>query len=918
MKKPLLITLIFFLFQLHVIAQTSGKIAGKVIDTKTSELLIGASVGIQGATKATAANVDGQYMLSGLLPGKYTVVVKYMGYQTKLIADVDVKAGTVTDLDIPLSDAATTIKEVVVTSSFRQASTASLYAAQKNSASISDGISSDLIKRSPDRSTSDVLKRVSGATIQDNKFVIVRGLSDRYNTAALDGTSLPSTEPNRKAFSFDIVPANLIDNLVINKTATPNLPGDFAGGAVQIFTKDMPDENFFSVSAGVGYNTNTTFKDFKSGYRNLSDYFGFDNGSRKLPGNFPSTSKIISSALTSQQSTAALSSLNPNFNVYNYKAAPNQNYQLSFGHVKDVGTNGNRFGAIFALTYRNTLQTIPDVNINYYEFKFNDAKYKFSTNIGALANFAYIYGKNKITFKNIYNRAFDDQYLFRTGYNNQTGNPDNHFTAFDLIEKSLYKATLQGEHALGSNNSKITWTGSYSNVTNNQPDQRKTNYALINGAYIADNTSVGKQNARFFSDLNENIFTGQVDYSLPVNILKQKAVFKTGISSQYRDRSFTPRFIGPQLKTNVADADAIRQLPLNQIFSRSIIDAGYYDLNEITTTKDLYTANTLTNAAYAMLDNKFGEKLRLVWGLRVEKFDLHLNDNDPTTTETKLDNLDFLPSANFTYSVTPKSNFRLSYSRTIARPELRELSVFGYYDFELLATIAGNSNLKSAQIQNADIRYEFYPSAGQIISISGFYKNFKNAIEPGYNDKNSTPDFQYFNVQQANNYGVELELRKTLDFISSSFKNTTLYTNLALIKSKVTDTRPEVIADESGSRPMVGQAPYVINAGFLQTAYNNKLSFNLLYNRVGSRLFRARGAVFPAIYENARDVLDFQISYRVMKSKGEFKLNASDMLNQSTLFYYKESTKQYDISRGSTISRYNTGSSFTLSYAYSF
>ncbi|HEY0246151.1 MAG TPA: TonB-dependent receptor, partial [Mucilaginibacter sp.] len=271
-----------------------------------------------------------------------------------------------------------------------------------------------------------------------------------------------------------------------------------------------------------------------------------------------------------------------------------------------------------------------------------------------------------------------------------------------------------------------------------------------------------------------------------------------------------------------------------------------------------------------------------------------------------------------TYSVTPKSNFRVSYSRTVARPELRELSVFGYYDFELLATIAGNANLKSAQIQNADIRYEFFPSAGQIISVSAFYKNFKNAIEAGYNDKNSTPDFQYFNVQQANNFGFEFELRKSLDFLSGSFKNTTFYTNVAIIKSKVTDNRPEVVAEESGSRPMVGQAPYVINAGLLQTAYNNKLSLNILYNRVGARLFRARGAVFPAIYENARDVLDFQIGYKVMKNKGEFKLNASDLLNQNTLFYYKESTRQYDISRGSTISRYKTGSTFTLSYAYSF
>jgi TonB-dependent receptor len=915
-KKLILLIVLPALMQFNAFAQSTGKIAGKIIDSKTSELLIGATVGIEGTTKATAANVNGQYLLTNVAPGKYTLIVKYIGYETKAISDVEVKANEVTSLDIAIAEAGkTALKEVVVRSSFRQASIASLYASQKNSAAISDGISSELIKMSPDKNTSEVLKRVSGATIQDNKFVIVRGLSDRYNTASLDGTSLPSTEPNRKAFSFDIVPSNLVEGIVINKTATPNLPGDFAGGAIQITTKDIPAENFLTISAGLGYNTNTTFKNFQSGYRNLSDYFAFDDGSRKLPSGFPSTALITSGQMTQTRGISALRSLNPNFNVYNSSATPNQNYQLSLGRVADVGKNGNRFGATVALTYRNSLQTIRDLKIDYYEFDFNDAKYKFSTNIGALANFAYTYGKNKITFKNIYNRTFDDQYLYRTGYNNQTQNPDNHFTAFDLIEKSLLKSTVQGDHGF-NNNSKLTWIGSYANVTNNQPDQRKTNYALINGVYTADNTTVGKQNARFFSDLNEDIYSGQVDYSLPVNMFKQKSTFKAGVSSQYRDRTFVPRFIGPQLRTSVEGFDQVRQLPLNKIFSRSIINAGYYDLNEITSLLDPYTANTMTNSGYAMLDNKFGEKFRLVWGVRVEKFDLKLNDKDPSTAETKLDNLDILPSANLTYAVTPKSNFRLSYSHTVARPELRELAATSYYDFELLATIGGNKNLKRAQIKNADIRYEFYPSAGQIISVSAFYKNFKDAIEPAYDDKNSTPDFRFFNVQRATNFGIEFELRKTLDFFNESLKNTTFYTNVAIIKSKVSDDRPEVVAD--GSRPMVGQAPYVINGGLMQTAYNNKITFNILYNRVGPRISRARGSVFPSVYENSRDVIDAQISYKILKNKGEFKLNASDLLNQKTMLYYKASTKQYDISRGSTLASYKFGSNFTLSYSQSF
>lgn len=924
-RITILLILLSVLTTFDVYAQVPGKIIGKITDRKSGETLIGASILIDGTTKGAAANIDGIYTLSPVQAGKYSLTVKYIGYATKQISDVEVKAGEVTTFNIVLDEAANnTLNTVTVKATYRQESITSLYAQQKNSASITDGITSETIKRSPDKSASDVLKRVSGATVQDNKFVVVRGLSDRYNTAALDGTSLPSTEPNRKAFSFDIVPSNLVDNLIINKTATPNLPGDFAGGAIQIITKDIPDQNFVTLNAGLGFNTNTTFKNFQSGYRNVSDYFGFDNGSRSLPSKFPSSKAINGGTLTAQQQTAALSSLNPNFKIYNYDAFLNQNYQFTLGRVMDAGKNGNRFGVIVALTYRNSFQTIPNVGIDYYAFHFTDNKYKFSTNVGALANFAYTYGKNKITLKNIYNRIFDDQFLMRTGVNDQTQNLDNRFTAFDLIEKALFKTTLTGDHGL-ANNSKLTWIGSYSNVTNTQPDQRKTNYALINGggsSYLADIDAVGKQNARFFSDLNENIFAGQVDYSLPINLFKNKATFKAGIASQYRDRSFEPRFIGAQLHvtpTSTFDPNAIKALPLNQIFSRGVINQGVYSLQDIVNLSDPYNANTLTNAAYAMLDNKFGSKFRLVWGLRVEKFDLKLNDKNPSTSEVKLDDLDLLPSANLTYALTPKANLRFSYSRTIGRPELRELAPFGYYDYELLATVSGNQALKTAHIQNFDVRYEFYPSAGQIFSVSGFYKYFKDPIESIIDDKSSTPDINFLNATKAINYGIEVELRKTLDFIGA--KNTTFYTNVAIIKSETTDSR-FAGTENSDKRPMVGQAPYVINVGLMQTAFNNKLTFNALYNRVGERIFKARGYVFPAVYEKSRDVVDLQLGLRVFKSKGEFKFNANDILNQNTYFYYKNSTSQYvigsNVSRGSTISRYKTGVNYSLSYSHNF
>ena len=920
MKKLLLLSLIFTFYTGLLFAQGTGKIAGKVIDQKNSETLIGASIGIQGSTKGASTNVDGRYVLSGLPTGKYTIIVRYIGYQSKSISEIEVKDGAVTNLDVVMQAAATNaLKEVVVTATFRKASAAALYAVQKNSASISDGISSEIIKKSPDRSTGDVLKRVSGTTIQDNKFVIVRGLSDRYNTASLDGTPLPSTEPNRKAFSFDIVPASLVENIVISKTATPDIPADFAGGNIQIITKDIPDQNFVSLGLGYSYNTQSTFKNFKSGYRNVSDYFAFDGGARSLVKNFPTTDQIVNPpGLTPKQNLQSISSLNNDFAIYNKNAFLGQNYQFTLGNVKEIGENKNRFGTTIALTYRNAETTIPGLVRQYNNFNFTEDQYRFSTNVGVLANFAYSFGKNKITFKNLYNRVFDDVFTYRTGSNTATSSFDNRYYTYDLTQKSLLKSTLDGDHKIGDGNAKLNWNLGYSKVLNDQPDQRKINYVKNgpNDPYIASISSLGKENARFFSKLDENIYSGKVDFKLPVKMFNQTSNFKIGVSSQYRDRIFDARFLGVDIIDGSSD---IRLRPIETLFGQNAINSGAFKLDEIANYNDRYTAHSYTNAAYAMLDNKLSEKIRVVYGLRVEKFDLSLSTKDPNKTQpqAELNNTDFLPSVNFTYSLTTKANFRASYYRTLARPEFRELAPFAYYDYELLATQQGNPNLKRTQIDNFDLRYELYPSAGQIFSVSAFYKKFTNAIEPSIDDVNSSTTISYFNSKSAYVYGAELEARKSLDFINETgfFKNSSLYANLAVTKSKIQNSdNPNLLEP---NRALVGQSPYVINAGFQHNAFNNALSLNILYNRLGKRIFYAGGQNFPSIYEAPRDVIDFQLGYKVLKNKGEIKLNGTDLFNQNDTFYF-DKDKNPKGGTGNTFKRFTPGATYSLSFNYSF
>lgn len=922
--RKALFTLIFIMLGATVFAQGTGKIAGTVSDKKTGETLIGVSVKIAGTTRGVGTDVDGKYILSGLATGKYTVEVSYISYSTKKITDVEVKAGAVTNLNVVMEEASSqTLQTVVITGSFKQESVNALYAQQKNSALISDGISSDQIKKSPDRNTSDVLKRISGATIQDNKFVVVRGLSDRYNTALLDGATLPSTEPNRKAFSFDIVPSNLVDNITVSKTATPDLPADFTGGAVQIKTKDVPEQNFMSIGVGAGYNTVSTFNTFKSGTRNASDYFGFDNGQKSLPSNFPSTSRIINRQLTAEQSANAKAVLPRDFNIYDNTALPTQNYQFTLGRVKELPKG--KFGALLSLTYRNAQSIYNDVVRDYYDYDYRDDVYKFSTSVGGLANFAYTFGKNKITFKNIYNRSYDDQFLSRNGTNAATST-DVKFFAFDLMQKSLFKSTVEGTHQIGAKSAKLDWTLSYSNTLNDQPDQKKVSYArnpadigTDNYAYFANVTTLGRENTRLFSKLNEDGYSASANYSLPIKMFDNTATFKTGLSSQYRDRTFEARFLGLVLNTGSADANAIRQRPLNTLFGRDVL--ANYTLDEIPNSLDSYNGNSIINAGYLMLDNKIGEKSRVVWGARVEQFNVNLEGKVASPeTIVKQDYFDVLPSVNYTYSITPKTNLRASYYRTLARPEFRELSLGTFFDYEMIANLQGNPNLKRALIDNADLRLEFYPGTGQILSISGFYKKFNNAIESFNSDATSTRTITYFNSKSVDVYGLEFEIRKSLNFIgdNSFFKNTTVYTNFSLIKSKVDngDTGLNLLDQ---TRPMVGQAPYVINAGLQYSLLENKLNFNALYNRVGRRLVVASGALYPSVWDVARDVVDLQLALKVLKTKGELKFNAGDILNQATTLYYDiNRDKKYDRTQDETLSSFKYGTNYSLSFSYTF
>lgn len=901
--KKLLLNLSIILLVINVIkADAQGKISGKITDGKTGETLIGATVLIQGSTKGAATDVNGNYILN-TAPGSYTLLVRYVGYDTKSISEVEVKSGQVTHLNVILSASqGKALNEVVVKGTYRRESVAALYAQQKNSVQISDGISADVIRRSPDRNTGEVLKRVSGTSIQDNKFVVVRGLADRYNSNMLNSAILPSTEPDKKAFSFDIIPATFVDNIIVYKTATPDLPGDFAGGSVKTITKDLPESKFFDASVSLGYNSKTTFKNnfIDPQPHGGLDFLGYDDGSRKLPAAYSNVKNNYTSGLSNDQKIAVAQQFP---NTFGYQTGqfniPNIGVQLSLGNVKTTRKE-NKLGYLFAFNYRTAHQVTEGNRIEYnpsntgssndlVNYQYDRDNFTNSKTLGAILNMAYIYGKSKIVWRNLYNNDFSINFeqtsngrnfeastsdpLRYRGYSNQT------------TQNGLYSSVLEGQHSLGSkSNFIVNWNASYGLSYRNQPDQRiVTIYTPLNQPeYISlssENSPKPNDLGRIYSTLHEDIYGAGANVTYLFKWLGQSQQFKAGGLFNYRDRTFSIDALGyvDQIGFGNKPIPFTNGVDITNVFSSSGLQNNGIALARLDLSSTDYDGKAALGAGYLMLENTFTDKLHLTWGARVEHYDQNLQARGKAKQDYV--NTDVLPSANLTYNLSEKTNLRLSYFSSVNRPEFRELADYQYYDYQNNFNIRGNPNLTRSTISNADFRFEYYPSGGEIISASVFYKRFNDPIEQ-INLGNDNLSFA--NANSSRDYGVEMEIRKKLNFIDneSFLRNVTLYVNASYINATVS------LPNRNVSTPLQGQSPYLINTGLFYLTNNGDLSFNILYNRIGQRLaFRGQGDAID-IYEKPRNVIDFQVGKSLMHKRAELKLTVSDILHQPTALYY--------------------------------
>ena len=920
-----LVALFLVLFS-FVNAQT--RLSGKIVSAK-NEPIPGVSIKIAGSQEGTASDIEGRYSLMLTPLKKYTIEFSAVGYVGKSVSDVEVGPGLDNDLNIVLEVEPKNIAGVTVkTTTRRQENTAALLTFQKNNISLSSGLAADFIRRTPDKNTGEALKRVSGASVQDNKFVVIRGLSERYNAVIINNAQLPSSEPDKKAFSFDVIPAALIDNIIVNKTATPDLTGEFAGGVVQINTKDVPTKNQLSLGISFGFNTQSAFKDFLSNERNNTDWLGFDDGTRDLPLGFPKTQQEYRLAGTEKQ--IELSRLFNN-DVYGEKtstALPTQTYSLTWSNAsrwKDGGT----FGTILSLQYRSSMlkyevdrKLHDDVGNTVVEV--NDDQNRYGVNIGSLANFTYVKGQHKISFKNLFNQLFEDNYYTRTGVNSDRIQ-DINFRSSVLNQRSLYSAQLEGEHQLNSNGVKLRWNGNFSYNFKTQPDLRTSAYSRSQGSsdpfeHNDDDTR------RFFSDLKDYSYGANGSLTFPFTMGEDKQNFKVGGSVLMRVRDFDSRITRYEPANPTQFDPSKNLLPFDQIFAPENIAMDGFKILDFTNNQDEYFGVSAVDGMYGMFDNKFGDKTRLVWGVRVEYFEQFLRTEDVSAKEVIIntEKWDVMPSINFTYSPSLKHAIRASASRTVARPEFREIAPFSFYDYELNYGVNGNPDLKRSAIINGDLRYELYPRGGEAITIGAFYKSFDDPIEFRL-DPSSVLDrrnYGYFNTDKAYSVGAEFEVRKGLGFINSSFETFSLFANLTYTYSEVTlESTSGGGATTTSTRPLQGQSPYLINLGLQYNSKTTIWSGSILYNRIGQRLALVGlpDFGFPDIYERPRDQLDIQLAKKIFQKRGELKIIWADLLNPAYMFYENiDKEKAYSATNDRLFNSYTPGSTITVGFTYDF
>jgi TonB-dependent receptor len=936
------------------LAQT-GTIAGVVVDAELGETLIGANVIIQGTTTGSTTDLDGRYEFQAPV-GTHTLVFSYIGFNRTVVQGVEVKEGQTTMIDISLTPEAVEVGEVVVEATALAGSDTALLRDRQKAAAVSDAISAETISRAGASDAAAAMEKVTGASVVGGKYVYVRGLGERYSSTQLNGVELPSSDPDKKAVQFDLFPSNLLDNIVTIKTFTPDKPGNFSGGLVDIGTKSFPEQFSLQFSVSSAFNTQTEFGGtFLTYDGSNTDWLGIDDGTRDLPAvlqsptlDIPTQQEASITARFEGNNEMALK-LDRLSKAFNSTMAPttgsapiNQSYALSLGNRQALF--GNQLGYVLSATYSRNASSYEDGITNRYSFAgtgatglspdvlFDDRRGTSEATLGGIANVTYRLGlHNKIGVNTLYLRSGESSARLQVGqWPKEFGNGDSTSLfinrTLQYTERELYSVQLRGEHVLAPLfGSTLEWTVATANTKQDEPDVRffaSTQRQIGDNVVTTANSTNFSNPQRLFRNLDEGTDNVAADLTIPFKQWSSLAAsLKLGGSFQQTERDFTERaftivpnqdfdgddasYFAPE-NMGIVDVDTLSNGNLRYTFGNVVRNASKLRNN--------YTGSRDIVAGYLMAEVPLTGSFKAIAGVRLETTQLEVVSQDPNQPLGDLDEMDWLPSLNLVYQVGEKMNIRAAGTRTLARPTFREIAPFESFEFVLGNFFIGNPELERTLITNGDLRWEWFHRPGEILAVSLFYKRLENPIERtvigGTNGQ-----IKYQNVEEATVVGAEFEIRSGFDFLSSALRHFSTGLNLSLVHSNINIPESELAIrrginpDAEDTRELQGQSPYLLNADLSYENFEQGTTASLYFNVFGERLSQVSLGGTPDVFERPSPQLDLIFSQRFF-SNVRVKFSAKNVLGQPYQEAYNFQGEDF------IYQEYNPGRTFSLGVSY--
>jgi outer membrane receptor for ferrienterochelin and colicin len=877
----------------------SGSVTGIVRDKATGETMPGVNVVIEGTLRGTSTDADGRFTIPAILPGTWNMVFSFISYKPLRMEGVIVRSGSVTSIDAVMEDQSVELDDIVVVATKRTDSEVSVMNSIKNSPVVVSGISAQLIGRTQDKDASEVVRRLPGVSIVDDRFIVVRGLSSRYNNVWLNNSIAPSLEADVRSFSFDLIPSSMIENIFILKSPTADLPADYSGGFIKISTTGIPSGNSFSVSYGTALRQYATFNNFLKEEGGNTDWLTAGVKYRELPDAMPAhldTYESATNPAVRDRVTELGRALNNSWDAVSSTALPDQKFSLGMTRRYEKGNFIAGNVTSFTYSYSNTFRKVMNNNYSIYNYaydtpgildEFTDLQYKASARVGLMHNWTvYPLQGMKAEFRNFFTSTSGSGVTMREGRDWYNNGRSVRSGEIKYTNRLIYSGQLGLEQMFNEGKTVIDFTAGYALSSRNEPDIRRYRYISNDGEtspYIllfGNNPDLSSV-SRMWLGLDETNYSGMLNFLHKFSVGNSvSAEIKTGFLAEARVRSFNARNFGYAISKDTSPFSAT-SLPVQEIFAPQNINlSDGLRLKEITALSDSYEATAGLLAGYASLRLRFSSRADLSVGLRIEKDRQELDSYRQGTTipvHVVRDTINLFPSANFAWNLSSANLLRLTYGMSVNRPEFREMAPFYFVDFDQNAGIYGNEEIKQAYIHNFDFRYELYPDNNETFNAGIFFKHFTNPIEVAIRGNNPT-QFSFNNIGSAYSFGLETEARKNLGFITDRLEKLTAVVNISLIKSSV-----------AFDRPLQGQSPYIVNMGLFWQDIDRGFMASLVYNRIGKRIIAVgrpspnEWESIPDIYEMPRNEADLAVSKKI-GGRIEVKAGIKDLFGEKVIF----------------------------------